>query len=104
MERKWGTFIGKLFLSLFVVWIVANVVLWFFYPTTIYEIWKWVFLITLGSADLLFILGLGMMAVLGIGALIETGWFRKVFMLPNKYVVWLTKDLRRGEDDDAQHS
>jgi len=103
MGRKWGAFAGKLFFSLFVVWIAASMVLWFFYPTTIFEIWEWIGLITAGSADLLFILGLVIMAVLGIGALIEIGWFRKMFMWPKKYVLWLTKELwQRGDDD--QHS
>jgi hypothetical protein len=93
-RRKWGAFVSKLFLSLLVVGSVASVVLWFFYPTIIFEIWEWSAIVVIGLLELLFIVSLLFLYVADLLVNdIVSGWFRKVFSLPKKYVVWLTKDL-----------
>ncbi len=90
-------FVGKMIISLFVLWVIASIPLWFIYPKVIFRAWEIIFLVIMVPVDAL---GLIVIILFATVKVMEHEWVSKLFRWPGRYVNWLIRDLRKNDQKD----
>ena len=90
-------FVGKMIISLFVLWVIASIPLGFIYPEEIFRVWKIIFLIIMVPSEVLMVVAIILFVTMEV---MEHEWVSKLFRWPGRYVNWLIRDLRKNDQEE----